>query len=131
MSDLTNLQTWGVRGYALYPPDNIFSLDLKNAPEGSYLRDGQGHSRPYFVDFNPDNFRLNVVSSRYIDSLVVCSQYRVTDGEYGDSGYYTYDADGRAVNETLVDSPGRSGLYVTANANATVSCGPRCTQVVL
>ena len=131
LSDLTRLQAWGVRGDALFPPDDIFSLDLNNAPEGSYLRDGQGHSRRYFVDYNPDNFQLNVVSSRYIDSLAVCTQYRVTDGEYGDSGYYTYDAGGRAVNETLADSPGPSGLYVTANANTTVSCGSRCTQVVL
>ena len=131
LSDLTALQNWGVRGYALSPPDEIFSLDLKNAPEGSYLRDKQGHSRRYFVDYNPDNFQLNAVSSRYIDSLVVCTQYRVTGGEYGDLGYYTYDADGHAVNETLGDSPGPSGLYVTANANATISCGPRCTQVVL
>ncbi len=131
LSDLTASQAWGLRGLALNPPANDYSLDLKSAPDGSYLRDGQGHSRRYFVDYNPDNFQLNAVSERYIDSLVVCKRYRVTDGEYGDLGYYTYDVDGRAVNETTFDLPGPAGLYVTANANATTSCGPRCTKVVL
>ena len=130
LSDLAGLQTWGIRGTALLPAPES-TLQQSNAPEGSFLTDYQGNSRRFFVDYNPDDYQLDAVSDRYIDSSVVCKQFRVTDGEYGDLGYFTYDVDGRAVNETLYESPGPSGLYVTANGNDTTSCGERCTRVVL
>ena len=127
--DLSGLQLWGIRGSALQPAPYA-TLDQQNAQDGSYLTDYSGHSRRFFVDYNPDNYRISAISSRYIESSVICTQYRVTDGEYGSGSFFTYDVDGRAVNQTLFAAPGPSGLYVTADGNST-GCGPRCTQVVL
>jgi hypothetical protein len=129
LSDLAGVHDWGIRGYALQPAP-LATLDIEYAPLGSYLADSQGHSRRYFVDYNPAHFDINVISNRYIDSLVVCTQYRVTDGAYGNQTYFTYDVDGEAKNETFLNgSPGPSGLYVTASTNST--CGPRCLNVIL
>jgi hypothetical protein len=126
---LANLNQWGERGLALSASPDTTCLTYECAPQGSYLSDGIGFSRRFFVDYNPDLFYINVVSDRYIHSSVVCAKYRVIRGELGELDYYTYvEDDGREVNQTIFESPGSGGLYVTADEAS--NCGNRCTTVV-
>jgi hypothetical protein len=127
--DLANLNQWGERGLALSASPDTTCLTYDCAPQGSYLTNGRGLSRRFFVDYNPDLFYINVVSNRYMDSSVVCSKYRVVHGELGELDYYTYiEANGQEVNQTMFESPGSGGLYVIADEAS--NCGDRCTTVV-
>lgn len=124
---LALVNTYGIKGDLI---EQIYSptLSYDDISAGNYLIDDQGNTRYFFVDFNPDQSSVNVISQRYIDCNVSCSRNIVTRGQYGRSEHVTYTgSSGSSLNATLFQTPGEGGSYAVADINST--CGERCVTV--
>jgi hypothetical protein len=121
---LLEVNRWGSRGWVY---DVINSTDADDEYFGSYGSYWNGSSWYFFDDLNEDGSK-DIVSWREVTSEARCTVYEVTQGSDGNSSSVVYTINGKAVNQTIDQSPGPGGLAFITSTNST--CGSRCTNIL-
>lgn len=80
-----------------------------------------------FIDQDPDDPDLNIVTQRTISSTAVCHELKVVEGGNGSNSITTYiDLSGQRQTIDMTEvSPGA----ITYSAKMHSDCGPRCTEL--
>ena len=127
---LQQAQSMGNQAYESYPPINAFQAS--NEIAGQYEAVGDGFSRYWFTDYNPQDSYQNVQTYRYVNTYAQCEAHEVVEGNEGYLPYVVYRNGSHNVRvnfPTPVTSDGGNpgGLVFISELNET--CGPRCTNV--
>ncbi|KAK4940069.1 hypothetical protein LTR10_019806 [Elasticomyces elasticus] len=121
--DLNSVHEQGIRGESTL----TISWNTSEALEFSYNNDGTGGTAYYFQDRNPEDSTQGIITTRYISAQAYCTNYTVTEGQYGNLSYVVYNDGVKNVNQSLPEVPGDGGLLIMPRMNST--CGQRCVDL--
>ena len=124
---LNAAQTYGIQG-----EDYGFYIDVDPADQtfqnGVYSDDNEDYFLYRFIDVNPDDTSINVVSQRTINSTATCDAFKVIAGGDLNSTNITYiDGAGDPVSMWIQPTSPGAMTYI---GNTQSDCGPRCTEVM-
>lgn len=124
LSDLSGVQSWGVRGAVSDALDWDDDLEFTN----SYFSTFDGQTLYYFQDQSASDPTQVGVTARYIETNAYCTAYSVQQGQYGNLSYIVYNDGRKDVNMSLPAAPGPGGLLAISKLNSTCS-GTRCVDI--